>query len=144
MLFRSEACYQMFLDNKFLGIGVGNNNFREIYGLYMKTGYDALGSYSVPLEIAVESGIFAFLTFFLFILLVVIRSIKFISYKGAHPYNRLIIFSVLLTVSAVMFHGLFDTVFFRPQIQILFWTYIAIFHAVTIKRAKLTKLRLLK
>lgn len=139
-----EACYQMFLDNKFLGIGVGNNNFREIYGLYMKTGYDALGSYSVPLEIAVESGIFAFLTFFLFILLVVIRSIKFISYKGAHPYNRLMVFSVLLTVSAVMFHGLFDTVFFRPQIQILFWTYIAIFHAVTIKRAKLTKLRLLK
>ena len=139
-----EACYQMFLDNKFLGIGVGNNNFREIYGLYMKTGFDALGSYSVPLEIAVESGIFAFLAFFLFILLVVIRSIRFITYKGAHPYNRLIVLSVLLTVSAVMCHGLFDTVFFRPQIQILFWTYMAIFHAVTIKRAKLKQLRLLR
>ena len=137
-----EACYRMFLDNKFLGIGVGNKNFREIYGLYMKTGYDALGAYCVPLEIAVESGIFALLFFMAFIILIVIRCVKFIQRKDAHPVNKILIFSVLLTIAGVMFHGLFDTIFFRPQVQILFWTNIAIFHSITIKRPQLKRKRL--
>lgn len=126
-----QACYQMFLDNKFLGIGVGNKNFREIYGLYMMTGYDALGAYCVPLEIAVESGIFALLSFASFVGFVIFKCIKYIFDKKNILQNRAIIFSILLSITAVMFHGLFDTVFFRPQIQILFWTNIAIFHALT-------------
>ena len=70
--FRFNVYYsslEMFKDNWLLGIGVGNKNFREIYGLYMKTGYDALGSYCVPLEIAVESGIFALIAFIIFLIL---------------------------------------------------------------------------
>jgi hypothetical protein len=46
----------MFKDNWLLGIGVGNQNFREIYGLYMKTGFDALSAYNIYLETAVESA----------------------------------------------------------------------------------------
>lgn len=137
-----EASYQMFLDNKFLGIGVGNKNFREIYGLYMKTGYDALGTYCVPLEIAVESGIFALISFMAFIILVGVRSIKYTLNKNMPIIDRILIFSVLLTIAGVMFHGLFDTVFFRPQIQIVFWTNIAIFHSITIDREKLKTYRL--
>ena len=137
-----EACYQMFLDNKFLGIGVGNKNFREIYGLYMKTGFDALGAYSVPLEIAVESGIFAFISFFAFLLAIIYRIIKYLNFKGAHPIHKILVFSTLLTIIATMAHGLFDTVFFRPQIQILFWFSVAIFHSIVIKRSYLKKSRL--
>ena len=54
-----QSCIQMFKDNWLLGIGCGNQNFREIYGLYMKTGFDALSAYNIYLETAVESGIFA-------------------------------------------------------------------------------------
>lgn len=137
-----EACYQMFLDNKFLGIGVGNKNFREIYGLYMKTGFDALGAYSVPLEIAVESGIFAFISFFAFLLAIIYRIIKYLNFKGAHPVHKILVFSTLLIIISTMAHGLFDTVFFRPQIQILFWLNLAIFHSIVIKRGRLKKARL--
>ena len=139
-----EACYQMFLDNKFLGIGVGNKNFREIYGLYMKTGYDALGAYCVPLEIAVESGIFALISFLTFIFLIGIRSVKYTLNNQIPLKSRIIVFSVLLTLTGVMFHGLFDTIFFRPQVQIIFWTNIAIFHCVTIDREKLKEIRISK
>ena len=131
-----EACYRMFADNKFLGIGVGNKNFREIYGLYMKTGYDALGSYCVPLEIAVESGIFALISFLAFIILIIVKIIKYLNSKNKHPVHKIIVYSVLLTITAVICHGLFDTVFFRPQIQILFWLNIAVFHSIVIKRRK--------
>lgn len=128
-----EACYRMFLDNIFLGIGVGNKNFREVYGLYMKTGFDALGAYSVPLEIMVESGIFALISFFAFIILIIIRCVKFVLDNKTHLLSKIIIFSILLTICGTMAHGLFDTIFFRPQVQILFWINIAIFHSLTIK-----------
>ncbi len=137
-----EACYQMFLDNKFLGIGVGNKNFREIYGLYMKTGFDALGAYSVPLEIAVESGIFALVSFVAFLAAIIYKIVKYVTFKGAHPVHKILVFSTLLTIIATMSHGLFDTVFFRPQIQILFWLSIAIFHSIVIKRGRLKKSRI--
>ena len=57
----------MFLGNPLIGVGLGNANFREIYGLYMLSGFDALSCYCVFLEIAVESGIFALITYLLFI-----------------------------------------------------------------------------
>ena len=50
-----QAVIQMIKDNWLLGIGVGNKNFREIYGLYMKTGFDALSTYNVFTELWVES-----------------------------------------------------------------------------------------
>lgn len=139
-----EACLRMFSDNKFLGIGVGNKNFREIYGLYMKTGYDALGSYCVPLEIAVESGVFALFFFLVFIILICIRCVKYTLKEGVHPVNKILVLSVLLMITGVMFHGFFDTIFFRPQVQIIFWTNIAIFHSITIRHKRREQFRLLK
>ena len=123
-----NSSWQMFKDNWILGIGTGNQTFREIYGLYMVSGYDALSTYSVPLEIAVEAGIFALLAFGAFIVMFLIHSIRFIS--ASNDQNKLpekvIVACTILTVIGVMAHGLFDTIFFRPQVQFLFWTIIAI------------------
>ena len=122
------SSFQMFLDNPFLGIGVGNKNFREVYGLYMKSGYDALGSYSVPLEIAVESGIFALVSFITFLALWIKDCIKTI--QNSDLTNKIIIFSLVISVLMTMTHGLFDTIWFRPQVQILFWLNIAFLNAL--------------
>ena len=120
-----ESVWRMFLDNPYLGIGVGNQNFREIYGLYMKTGYDALGSYCVPLEIAVESGIFALIAFIVFLVLFVIKCIQIIKNEKYPINSKILALSFILMIAAVMGHGLFDTIWFRPQVQLLFWTNIA-------------------
>lgn len=120
-----ESVWRMFLDNPFLGIGVGNQNFREIYGLYMKTGYDALGSYCVPLEIAVESGIFALIAFVLFIIFVVKKSILKCTSSSEKNSSKILYLTIVLMICAVFGHGLFDTIWFRPQVQFLFWTFIA-------------------
>ena len=71
-----NSAIQMFKDNWLLGIGVGNKNFREIYGLYMKTGFDALSAYNIYLEIAVESGIFALIAFLGFLFTLIKRAIR--------------------------------------------------------------------
>ena len=128
-----EAVWRMFLDNPFLGIGVGNQNFREIYGLYMKTGYDALGSYCVPLEIAVESGIFALLSFVIFLFLILRHTFLICINTKKYINSRILALVIALMVFATMGHGIFDTIWFRPQLQFLFWMLIAMLNAPEMK-----------
>lgn len=124
-----HSSLEMFKDNWLLGIGVGNKNFREIYGLYMKTGFDALSAYNIFLETAVESGIFALITFVGFLVVLVKDAVKYI--LTSVDNEKIIFVSVsLLSVLAVMLHGFVDTVFFRPQIQFLFWTFVAIISTI--------------
>lgn len=120
-----QSSIDMFKDNWLLGIGIGNQNFREIYGLYMKTGFDALSAYNIFLEIAVESGIFALIAFVGFLVTLIKNSVKFIL-KSNDTKSVILISTALVSVSALCVHGLVDTVFFRPQIQFIFWTMIAI------------------
>lgn len=126
-----QSAFHMFKDNWLLGIGIGNQNFREVYGIYMRTGFDALSAYCVFLEIAVESGIFALIAFLAFLGTLIYKSIKFI--LNCKDLKLAAIVAIAITsVIAVMVHGLVDTIFFRPQLQFVFWTMVA-FVSVTLR-----------
>lgn len=127
-----HSSVDMFKDNWLLGIGVGNQNFREIYGLYMKTGFDALSAYNIFLEIAVESGVFALIAFVGFLVTLVKNSVKFIL-NSADTKSVIFVATALISICAVCIHGLVDTVFFRPQIQFVFWTMVAIARAIVVE-----------
>lgn len=120
-----HSAIQMFKDNWLLGIGVGNKNFREIYGLYMKTGFDALSAYNIYLEIAVESGIFALAAFLGFLFTMIRNAVQYI-WNSENIENVIFVSTALVSILAVCFHGFADTVFFRPQVQFVFWTFTAI------------------
>ena len=124
-----NSSVEMFKDNWLLGIGVGNQNFREIYGLYMKTGFDALSAYNIFLEIGVESGIFALTAFVGFLITLIKNAVKFIL-KSSNTKDVIIVSTALISICAVCIHGLVDTVFFRPQIQFVFWTMVAVARTV--------------
>ena len=113
-----NSCVDMFKDNWLLGIGVGNQNFREIYGLYMKTGFDALSAYNIYLETAVESGIFALFAFIGFIVLIIKYAIE--------NLRNVYVLAALVSIVGILLHGFVDTVFFRPQIQFTFWTMVGV------------------
>lgn len=120
-----KSSIEMFKDNWLIGIGQGNQNFREIYGLYMKTGFDALSAYNIYLETAVESGIFALIAFLGFLFSILIDAIKYII--KAEDTKTLIMVSIpFISLIGTMAHGMVDTVFFRPQLQLVFWTMCAI------------------
>ena len=122
---------KMFLDNFWIGIGPGNTTYRLIYGLYMITGFDALGAYNIFLEMAVESGIFAPLIFLWMVILTFFKSLKklfLISVK-----YKLVIIALLSAIFAMLMHGFFDTIWYRPQIQLIFWLYLAILAVITMK-----------
>ncbi len=116
---------KMFLDNWWLGVGPGNQTFRLTYGLYMHTGFDALGTYCVPLEVAVESGVAGLAAFIAIIVALMSRAHQtFWKMRGAS--ERWIIAGAASSLIAMMLHGLVDTVFYRPQVQLIFWLLAAI------------------
>ncbi len=119
-----NSSLSMFKDNWLLGIGCGNQNFREIYGLYMKTGFDALSAYNIYLETAVESGIFALISFVLFIVSNLVAAFKFV--LNTRQTETVFVTVALISIVGMLFHGIVDTVFFRPQIQFIFWIMIGI------------------
>lgn len=125
-----NSCIDMFKDNWLLGIGLGNKNFREIYGLYMKTGFDALSAYNIYLETAVESGIFALISFVAFLFLAIKDAFKYIK-NSTNILSVIVVTSAVASIIGLMIHGFVDTVFFRPQIHFIFWTMVAIINIQT-------------
>lgn len=124
-----QSVIQMIKDNWLLGIGVGNQNFREIYGLYMRTGFDALSAYSIYLETFVESGIFALLAFLAFAFVLTKDSLSFI-FSSKDYKKSLLIATAFISVISVLLHGFVDTIFYRPQVQFVFWTMVAIISSI--------------
>ena len=123
-----HSCIQMFKDNWLLGIGCGNQNFREVYGLYMRTGFDALSAYNIYLETAVESGIFALVSFVSFLGINIYKAVKFIFNNKI--VDSVYVFAAILSLTGILTHGFVDTVFFRPQIQFTFWIMIGIIRVI--------------
>lgn len=104
---------------------IADKNFREIYGLYMKTGFDALSAYNIYLETAVESGIFALIAFLGFLVTLSKDAVQYVL-KSCDIEKVIFVSTAITAIWAVMFHGLVDTIYFRPQLQFMFWTYVAV------------------
>jgi len=120
-----KSSFEMFKDNYILGIGLGNTTFREIYGYYMQSGFDALSAYSIYLETAVETGILGLAAFLSFLFFILKPAISFI-FSQKEMLKKILISCCVVSIFGAMIHGFFDTVFFRPQVQSLFWLVIAI------------------
>lgn len=116
---------KMFLDSWWLGVGPGNSAFKLAYGLYMRSGFDALGTYCVPLEVAVETGVFGLFTFCWMVLASLLRSHQNFWNSFAGP-ERWLCAGAAAGLLAMMVHGLVDTVYYRPQVQLIFWLLIAL------------------
>ena len=114
----------LFKDNWWLGVGPGNSTFKLIYGIYMRSGFDALGAYCVPLEVAVETGIFGLFAFLGIIMSTMSRAHEQFWH---HPFGpeRWIKAGAAAGLLGMMIHGMVDTVYYRPQVQLIFWLLLA-------------------
>jgi putative inorganic carbon (HCO3(-)) transporter len=120
----------MFLENPWVGIGPGNATFKLVYGLYMVPGFNALGSYSVPLEIAVEQGIPGVLLFFFLLGCVKFRML--LSLEEDSPLaQRLWVLMLYIGISGSIVYGLFDTIWYRPSVNLVFWLFVAMLATIT-------------
>jgi putative inorganic carbon (HCO3(-)) transporter len=135
------AVIDMIRDRPILGIGPGNTAFNKVYPLYMKPRFTALSAYSVLLEIAVETGIIG-LTCFLWLLTATVnqgllqikrlRDAQFSSYNlteespTVNSNQGFWLIGAIATLAGMMAHGLVDTVWYRPEVNMLWWLMVAI------------------
>jgi len=124
-----RASLAMFKDNWWIGVGPGNTAFRLAYGLYMKSGFDALGTYCVPLEVGVETGIFGLFCFCTLIFVAMCRAHLMFYLDSKYRYLALGLAAALVSL---IVQGLVDTVFYRPQVHFLFWLIVASISALSL------------
>ncbi|MGC9503343.1 IctB family putative bicarbonate transporter [Baaleninema sp.] len=121
------AVVDMIRDRPLIGIGPGNDAFNKIYPLFMRPKYTALSAYSVLLEIAVETGFIGLFCFLWLLLVTVDRGIVEIQrLRQTRDRSAFWLMASLSAMAGFMAHGLFDTVWYRPQINILWWLSVAI------------------
>lgn len=121
-----RASLEMLKDNWWFGVGPGNKAFRLAYGLYMRSGFDALGTYCVPLEVAVECGLVGLFVFAGLIGSCLSRAHMVFWSPEVSSFRRWLSAGTAAAIVGLMAHGLTDTVFYRPQVQFIFWLAVAL------------------
>lgn len=107
------------------GVGLGSKVFIKVYSYYMATGFTALSTYNVLLEVWLEMGILGLLCFVGMIFAHLGRCLWGIVQEVDYS-ARLFMAAALTGIVGLMVHGMVDTVFYRPPVQILFWYLLAI------------------
>ena len=120
------AVIEMIKDRPILGIGPGNDAFNRVYPRYQATGFTALSAYSIFLEVAVEAG-FIGLSCFLWLLLVTFNQgwIQMQRLRQTASREGFWLMAAVATMLGMLAHGMVDTVWYRPQVSILWWLMIA-------------------
>ncbi len=121
------AVIDMIKDRPFLGIGPGNDAFNKVYPLYQQPRYTALSAYSVILEIAVEAGLIGLAIFFWLLTVTFGQGWRQLQHlrdrQSPHAYWLI---AALATMVGMLVHGLVDTIWYRPQVSILWWLMLAL------------------
>lgn len=121
------AVIDMIRDRPILGIGPGNTAFNKIYPLYQRPRFTALSAYSIWLEVAVETG-FIGLICFVWLLIVTFN-------QGVLQLRRLRLLGngeafwligAIATLLGMLAHNTVDTVWYRPEVNTLWWLMVAL------------------
>ncbi len=122
-----QSVIQMIQARPVLGIGPGNVAFNKIYPLFQRPRFTALSAYSIVLEVAVETGIIG-LTCFVWLLVVTFNigwtQVQRLRAVGSRQGYWLM--AAIATLCGVLGHGVVDTVWYRPQVNTLWWLMMAL------------------
>ena len=106
----------MINDRPWLGIGPGNTAFNLIYPLYQQPKFNALSAYSIPLELLVEAGVPGLLAAVALLFTAVRTGLR--QGQGLGMLNLPSLAAVAVFVGLAV-QGLTDTIFFRPEVQLV-------------------------
>ena len=120
------AALRMIQERPWLGIGPGNTAFNLIYPLFQQPKFNALSAYSIPLEVTVEAGIPGLLALLGLVATAVRTGLRL--GKGDTPL-ALPALSSLAIITGLGVQGLTDTIFFRPEVQLIGWFSLAVLAA---------------
>ncbi len=117
----------MINDRPWLGIGPGNTAFNLIYPLYQQPKFNALSAYSIPLELLVEAGLPGLLAGVALLFTAMRTGLLQGQGQGMLSLPSL---AAVAAFAGLAVQGLTDTIFFRPEVQL-----VALFSLATLAAA---------
>lgn len=118
---------EMIRDRPLLGIGPGNEAFNQIYPLYQRPNYSALSAYSVMLEVAVETGIVGLMAFLALLTGIFQQGwVQLQQLRRSNDRQGFWLIAAIASCVGWLVHGLVDTVWYRPQVNTLWWLVVAL------------------
>jgi putative inorganic carbon (HCO3(-)) transporter len=123
-----ESVFEMIGDYPLFGIGPGNGVFKKVYPLYARAGFEnALGAYSIFLEHILEIGWFGFASFLWLLIITMGEGLRHLkALRAAQNLQAFWLMAALASGVGLLTQGLFDTVWYRPAINTLWWLMVAI------------------
>lgn len=120
------AVVEMIRDRPILGIGPGNTAFNKIYPLYQRPRFNALSAYSILLEIAVETGLIG-LACFIWLFLVTLNQgiLQLQRLRSQSSREGFWLVGAIATLLGMLAHNVGDTVWYRPEVNTLWWLMVA-------------------
>jgi putative inorganic carbon (hco3(-)) transporter len=117
-----DAVFEMIRDRPIIGIGPGHGSFNKIYPLYQRPRYTALSAYSILLEVTVETG-FVGLAAFLWLVIVTFNTafLQMQRLRKLRSADGFWLIGAIATMAGMLAHGTVDTVFYRPEVNSLWW-----------------------
>ena len=120
------AVVEMIRDRPILGIGPGNTAFNKIYPLYQRPRFNALSAYSILLEVAVETGLIG-LACFIWLFLVTLNQgiLQLQRLRSQSSREGFWLMGAIATLLGMLAHNVGDTVWYRPEVNTLWWLMVA-------------------
>ena len=112
------AAIDMVQDRPWLGIGPGNAAFNSVYPLYQQPKFNALSAYSVPLELLVEMGLPGLIAGLGLLWSALQRGLRGLTLPQPAAGAAL---ASLAAITGLLTQGITDTIFFRPEVQLIGW-----------------------
>ncbi len=121
------AVIDMIRDRPLIGIGPGNSAFNKIYPLYMSPRFSALSAYSVYLETAIETGLIGLSVFLWLIIVTINQGVRQLQrFRAVNNLHGFWSIAAIAGMVGLLAHGLVDTVWYRPQVNTLWWSMVAL------------------
>ncbi|MFS0514283.1 IctB family putative bicarbonate transporter [Nostoc sp. UIC 10607] len=122
-----DAVFEMIRDRPIFGIGPGHNSFNKVYPLYQRPRFTALSAYSIFFEVTVETG-FVGLACFLWLIIVTFNT-AFLQVRRLRQFRSVEGFWLIGAIAillGMLAHGTVDTVWYRPEVNTLWWLIVAL------------------
>ncbi|MEO0540223.1 MAG: IctB family putative bicarbonate transporter [Cyanobacteria bacterium P01_A01_bin.105] len=119
------AVFDMIRARPLTGIGPGNEAFNKIYPLFQRPRYTALSAYSIFLETLVEAGYIGLLAFFWMLGTGFYQGLKQLQ-RVKRSVQGYWLIAAIAAQAGLLVQGLVDTVWYRPQVSLLWWLTMAI------------------
>jgi putative inorganic carbon (hco3(-)) transporter len=122
-----DAVFEMIRDRPIFGIGPGHNSFNQVYPLYQRPRYTALSAYSILLEVTVETG-FVGLACFLWLIIVTFNTafLQMRRLRQLRSVEGFWLIGAIAILLGMLAHGTVDTVWYRPEVNTLWWLIVAL------------------